>query len=678
MNDGSSHTFIIEPFGTVDEGGVEEFQFEVAARAGVDQRKTIYGAADPLTSLGIGPDVTLYPFDRTYQPTPEQLGQAREIAEQFEPGNRNLTDLPQLGIPDMNTVGVSPGVPDRGMGFDDLLSPANSPARVSPSSLAAGIPLEEAPFSLRDRDGIDPTDFDIVSAADVEGMPPEVEDTPQSDTSNKWVYFADESTERQGAFFWPDEDGPIHGEVLRPLMEAGYLNDEEDPAILKIGFQGPQAEGTTPFWDGVANFGDDEDFEYQNEPGTVLAERMDTAEEGDMPPLVAERIREAEVGSPFEMELVAARFKRLDDDALPSPLEKQRGARLEAQRRADITAPMLGLSARQLIDPRSPGAAARTSPPQPTVSAAPEARKPEARKPQAERTASSNIAGVSSASGPRSEAAQIEYPGVMNKFKHSPWKTDLQLEFAVADALRASDSVHSAPTAHLHRQIPIKKIPRSQAGPEAAYTAKASTKPSQFGPEFADEPDIVPEALLVDPNGERTRLSILHEVGHFLDHDLFGKGEDLGARVGAFNEIPVIDAIQASPSWKALDERSTHLYDGMTPVEAAQMGDWYGYAASPEESFARAYAQYIATRTDNEGVREEWAAYQREAPEEFAAEQWKPEEFKPIAAAFDKIFQREIPSANERVGIPNRPGMEVVSMTNEERALRNRREAAAE
>ncbi|MFW6217419.1 MAG: phage minor head protein, partial [Verrucomicrobiota bacterium] len=85
------------------------------------------------------------------------------------------------------------------------------------------------------------------------------------------------------------------------------------------------------------------------------------------------------------------------------------------------------------------------------------------------------------------------------------------------------------------------------------------------------------EGIVLNPRTEYPDLSIAHETGHMLDYFALGTAPGYASAAGQL--APVMDAIRGSAGYRALAE--------------AGLGDYW---LEPSEVFARAYAQYIATR----------------------------------------------------------------------------------
>lgn len=149
------------------------------------------------------------------------------------------------------------------------------------------------------------------------------------------------------------------------------------------------------------------------------------------------------------------------------------------------------------------------------------------------------------------------------------------------------------------------------------------------------------EAILIDPNGPWSALTVAHEVGHWLDHKAMG-----GAGTFASGEPP-------SDAWRAVMgalERSQAvsglrgLLGDPRVARISGLARHVRYLLDPREQWARAYAQWIATRSadhrlgaDLTRVLDEVAAAERRAGFR-VGRQWDAADFGPVATAIDELM----------------------------------------
>jgi len=125
-------------------------------------------------------------------------------------------------------------------------------------------------------------------------------------------------------------------------------------------------------------------------------------------------------------------------------------------------------------------------------------------------------------------------------------------------------------------------------------------------------------------------LYVVHEIGHEVDHRLFGQGDPYGSHINRELD-PLMKAIKDSPEIRAIKAMT---WQGNTPA-VIQSREFRDYLLAREERFARAYSQWIAERTGrteylvsiDRGISNGWSS------------QWKKETFAPIAAEFEKLFK---------------------------------------
>ncbi|HLP01682.1 MAG TPA: hypothetical protein VK163_06625 [Opitutaceae bacterium] len=131
-----------------------------------------------------------------------------------------------------------------------------------------------------------------------------------------------------------------------------------------------------------------------------------------------------------------------------------------------------------------------------------------------------------------------------------------------------------------------------------------------------------PLQIGIAPSGSWPALTTAHELGHFLDHQVLGRaGQFASANSPALAAFR--DAVEASAAVQAIRELPETVR---------------AYFLKPHELWARAYAQYIATRSGNamlagqldkvRGGMQPWR-------------QWSDADFKPIAEAIDAFFREK-------------------------------------
>lgn len=157
-----------------------------------------------------------------------------------------------------------------------------------------------------------------------------------------------------------------------------------------------------------------------------------------------------------------------------------------------------------------------------------------------------------------------------------------------------------------------------------------------YATSIADEPY---ELLFSRYNGY-TGLNLLHEVGHAIDHQLFGPTIGWGSSSNRAME-PLFQAIEAS---EAIPRLKACLFElahdrAVTNVTPRTLGKVTAYYTSRPETFARAFAQWITVRSGDPKLLAELKEKRHStSDEEKIPDQWEDEDFAPIAAEFEKLF----------------------------------------
>ena len=119
-------------------------------------------------------------------------------------------------------------------------------------------------------------------------------------------------------------------------------------------------------------------------------------------------------------------------------------------------------------------------------------------------------------------------------------------------------------------------------------------------------------------------LTLAHEIGHFIDHQAFGeKGVFSSIKSDIFAEWR--DAVDNSNATKVINESKTSKKS---------------YYLSKHEQWARSYAQYIATKSNQELLVSQLdnIRFNDRYPDYYRNSQWENEDFKPIMNAIDNLF----------------------------------------
>lgn len=140
--------------------------------------------------------------------------------------------------------------------------------------------------------------------------------------------------------------------------------------------------------------------------------------------------------------------------------------------------------------------------------------------------------------------------------------------------------------------------------------------------------DVSDDALRIriNPAAVRPHLTLLHELGHYIDHALLGERKRWGTsdeRCDRWRE-----AVDDSDSVRDLRQRQA-------APELPELARPYGYFLWEEELWARSYVQWVVVRSGDETLLDELTG-------SLAAlaypEYWGFEDFAPIADRIDELF----------------------------------------
>lgn len=144
--------------------------------------------------------------------------------------------------------------------------------------------------------------------------------------------------------------------------------------------------------------------------------------------------------------------------------------------------------------------------------------------------------------------------------------------------------------------------------------------------------------------GSRRTLSFAHEIGHLLDHQTLGIAGQYASESGRMR--PLMGAIAQSTAIQELEALQGKRAVAVRDVQRARLNYTVSqrevaYHLEPKERFARAYAQYIATRSGDPDMLANLAAKRRDTIAQLVYhEQWDDNDFAAISAQFDALFRR--------------------------------------
>lgn len=197
----------------------------------------------------------------------------------------------------------------------------------------------------------------------------------------------------------------------------------------------------------------------------------------------------------------------------------------------------------------------------------------------------------------------------------------------IAHALEAIGSVHSVPNT-------IYKLPIKLVG-VVDHTEES------FGQYITGGKKLLhpKSAIHLEKGADGAGFHLLHEYGHYLDHHLFGTGEysmrSMGTFRGGKELLPLMRAISKSESFKAVLKQ----HERNTAQNHTARLNVTTYLLRPPELFARAYSQYIATRSGSKELRAQFVKDETAWREYGYMAHWNTPAFKPIAREFDRLFK---------------------------------------
>lgn len=128
--------------------------------------------------------------------------------------------------------------------------------------------------------------------------------------------------------------------------------------------------------------------------------------------------------------------------------------------------------------------------------------------------------------------------------------------------------------------------------------------------------------ISIDPNSATPHLDYVHKMAHYIEHEFINKNLN-GKGVSAFGDL--IGVIAHSPTYKNITSKL---------VSSDPRYNYYDYLSGVSETFARAFTQYIAIKSDDPALKSQLQLAQKGSTPKF----WGDTEFAPIVTEFDKMF----------------------------------------
>jgi hypothetical protein len=139
-----------------------------------------------------------------------------------------------------------------------------------------------------------------------------------------------------------------------------------------------------------------------------------------------------------------------------------------------------------------------------------------------------------------------------------------------------------------------------------------------------------PLCLEISRRNEQAELSLLHEIGHFLEFAAI-PGANFGHR--DWNSDPFLGRMLDAANASACVSHLRTAVQGMTdPLQIRA----FGYYLDPKEIWSRAYAQFIAARSQDPVLM--GFLDRRRSPNIPDPIQWKDSDFGPMTAAIESVF----------------------------------------
>ena len=193
----------------------------------------------------------------------------------------------------------------------------------------------------------------------------------------------------------------------------------------------------------------------------------------------------------------------------------------------------------------------------------------------------------------------------------------------VRRALAAIDAVHG------DGDLPLLPVTRTRAATEVgAY---------EWSERTGD-----PLRLRLSVHNGHPELTVVHEIGHFLDHQALGRPGTFASETDAL--ISVMRAINGSAASDSL-----HMLRGRQHLVVRERGkptrvrikrSFIEYFLSPPEQFARACAQFIAVMSRSPYLATQLDVLRQSPLGVVYHSQWEDDDFWPIQQQFDRLLRR--------------------------------------
>ncbi len=143
--------------------------------------------------------------------------------------------------------------------------------------------------------------------------------------------------------------------------------------------------------------------------------------------------------------------------------------------------------------------------------------------------------------------------------------------------------------------------------------------------------------IALSKTGDHQAFTFIHEIGHFLDHSA---ADRMWSSLSSAGENAAIIQAAKNSNWMMNFLSMVHQINNRSSADAYVVpisSQYASYLLRPQEIYARAYAQYIATKSQNPVLLEQLKKLQ---DAKFPT-QWTDEDFAPIAQVFDELFKEK-------------------------------------
>lgn len=203
----------------------------------------------------------------------------------------------------------------------------------------------------------------------------------------------------------------------------------------------------------------------------------------------------------------------------------------------------------------------------------------------------------------------------------------------LAGVLQAINAVHSIPDT-LPTVPTIQGVPAQKCN--GSYT-------------FEPKPPHKPIAIMINQDTKYPALSFAHELGHMIDqHVMAAPGvwgshasPEMKALMDSLHQTQAIKTLRVARD-SGLLPRTPHPGDTEVKYKKLHSGI-AAYMMEDHEIFARAYSQYIATKSGNKNILRDLKLKRHDGTKEpgkaYYPDHWDDDDFAPVLKAFDDLFR---------------------------------------